>query len=317
MENLFAKKELICTVYRERSFSRAAQKLFISQPALSSMVRQVEEAVGMPLIDRSCKPIRMTEVGMAYVRAAEEIRRTEENFSNYLSAVGDLQTGTLRIGSNQLFSSLVLPKYVSEYVSRYPKIQLDLVDANSAELEAKLIDGQLDLTIDNKELDPIQFERRNFCTENLLLAVPSNFTISPDVLPYQLSLQDVLDRRHCGESVDPAPLHFFADVPFILMTRDNDTRIRSDAIFHQDGFHPRLLLEIDRLVTLYNFISQGTAAAVVSDTLIQNLSHPLDSIHFYKLRGPHAARGVYIHCKRNRYHSKAMELFEDLLCSIE
>lgn len=317
MDNLFAKKELICTVYQERSFSRAAQKLFISQPSLSNMVRQVEEAVGMPLIDRSCKPIRMTAAGMAYVRAAEEIRRTEETFYNYLSAVNNLQTGTLRIGSNQLFSSLVLPRYVSEFLKLYPQIRLDLVDANSAELEAKLIDGQLDLTIDNKPLDPVHFERRNFCMENLLLAVPSNFSISPDSLPYRLSLQDVLEHRHCRENVHPVPLHFFQEIPFILMTRDNDTRIRSDAIFHEDGFHPQLLLEIDRLVTLYNFISQGTAAAVVSDTLIQNLSHPLDSIQFYKLRSPHASRGVYIHRKRNRYHSQAMELFEDLLCRIE
>lgn len=317
MQKLFAKKELIVTVYQERSFSKAAQKLFISQPSLSAMIRQIEEEVGLPLIDRSCKPIRMTEAGMAYIRAAEEIQRTEQSFINYICDINDLQAGTLSIGSNQLFSSLVLPRFVASFVSQYPRIQLDLVDANSAELESKLTDGQLDMIIDNKELDDIHFERRTICQEHLLLAVPANFSMDPGVLPYQMTLQDVLENRHMEQEIPAVPLEFFRDIPFILMTRDNDTRIRTDAIFDSGGLKPRILLEIDRLVTLYNFISQGTAAAVVSDTLIQNMEHPSDDIHFYKLGSPWASRGVYIHCKRNRHRTKAMEIFENLLCAAE
>ena len=61
MQNLFSRKEYIYTVYQERSFSRAAQKLFISQPSLSTIVHQVEEEVGLPLFDRTCKPIRMCD----------------------------------------------------------------------------------------------------------------------------------------------------------------------------------------------------------------------------------------------------------------
>ena len=313
MQNLFSRKELIYTVYQERSFSRAAQKLFISQPSLSAIVHQVEEEIGLPLFDRTCKPIRMTEAGMAYIRTAEEIRLAEQDYSNYISAVNNLQAGTLSIGSNQLFSSLVLPRYVSEFVTRYPKIQLDLVDANSAELEARMADGQLDLIIDNRALDPAHFDRQDLCPEFLLLAVPASFSVNDTVREYQLTFQNILESGHADAAVPPVPLHFFSDIPFILMTRDNDTRLRSDAIFHAENVQPHILLEIDRLVTLYNFISIGTAAAIVSDTLIRNVDHRSDSLVFYKLPEKYARREVYVHCKHNKYRSQAMERFVELL----
>ena len=71
MEDLFAKKDLIYCIYQEKSFSKAAQKLFISQPSLSLMVKKLEAQIGAPLFDRSSKPIQMTEVGLRYIAAVE------------------------------------------------------------------------------------------------------------------------------------------------------------------------------------------------------------------------------------------------------
>ena len=71
MENIFHRKHLITTIAKEQSFSKAAQKLFIAQPSLSLMVKSLEADLGTPLFDRSSKPIRLTEAGQEYVRAAE------------------------------------------------------------------------------------------------------------------------------------------------------------------------------------------------------------------------------------------------------
>ena len=76
---LFYHKDLIYTIYREQSFSRAAKKLYISQPSLSVIVKKLEDEIGQPLFDRSCKPIRLTEVGEAYIKAASDIQNTEDN----------------------------------------------------------------------------------------------------------------------------------------------------------------------------------------------------------------------------------------------
>ena len=313
MNDLFSRKDLVYTVYQEGSFSHAAQKLYISQPSLSTMIRKVEEDVGLPLFDRTCKPVRLTETGRAYIRATEEIQHVERSCYNYVCAVNNLQAGSLAIGSNQLFSSLVLPRYVSHFIARYPQIQLNLVDANSAELEELIAAGQLDLIIDNRELDTAHYDRQGLQREYLLLAVPENFTSNHGLEEYQMTFQDILENRHMSDEVKPVPLKAFAEDPFILMTRDNDTRGRTDAIFQEGGLTPRVILEIDRLVTLYSFIVMGTADVIVSDTLIKNVRDRAENVVFYKLPEQHAMRELYIHCKKNKYISRAMESFVEIL----
>ena len=93
MGNYFSRKDLIYTVYQEGSISKAAQKLFISQPSLSVMIQKIEEEVGIPLFDRTCKPIRLTEAGQEYIKATEEILHIEKSFDNYLEACQQLHVG--------------------------------------------------------------------------------------------------------------------------------------------------------------------------------------------------------------------------------
>lgn len=313
MSSYFNRKDLIYTVYKEKSISKAAQKLFISQPSLSIIIRKIEEEIGVPLFDRTSKPIRLTEAGVEYIKATESIAHIEKAFGNYISAFNDLLTGSLTIGGNQLLSSLVLPKYISAFIRRYPDIDLHLVDDNSIALENQINAGQLDLVIDNKKLDPDAFEQRLLRTERLLLAVPAGFACNTGLEAWQLREEDILSGAYLAPEVEPVPLEQFRDIPFISMTRDNDTRRRTDEIFHEAGIVPNMLLEIDRLVTLYNFIEIGTAASVVSDTLVQNLQYHKGKVLFYALGSAHAQRDIYVSYKRSRYYSKAMKAFVDLM----
>ena len=82
---MFREMRYVYEVYRERSFSRAAQKLYISQPSLSLMIKKAEERVGSPLFDRSTMPIGLTEAGRQYIRAAEQIMEIEGAFQQYIS----------------------------------------------------------------------------------------------------------------------------------------------------------------------------------------------------------------------------------------
>lgn len=316
MGNYFSRKDLIYTVYQEGSISKAAQKLFISQPSLSVMIQRIEEEVGVPLFDRTSKPIRLTEAGQEYIKATEEIMHIEKAFQNYLEACQELQTGTLTIGSNQLLSSLVLPRYIGQFIQRYPNIHLNLVDDNSVVLENMATAGQLDLVLDNHPLDRNLFEQHILRKEQLLLAVPAEFTCNRGLEEYQLSGEDILLGNHLHMQDGFAPLNVFAEIPFVAMTRQNDTRRRCDEIFHEAGVKPHNILEIDRLVTLYSFIEQGSAASIVSDTLVQYLQSHNENVVFYRLESPHACRELYISYKRNRYYSKAMEAFVNLIRDI-
>ena len=313
MSGYFNRKDLIYTVYREKSISKAAQKLFVSQPSLSIMIRKIEEEVGVPLFDRTSKPLRLTQAGEEYIKATEAISHIEREFENYVNAYNQVVTGSLTIGANQLLSSQVLPDYVARFIHRYPGIDLHMVDDNPTVLENMISSGQLDLVIDNKRLDAAVFEQRLFRVERLLLAVPESFDCNKGLEEYQLREQDIISGAYLAPEVKPVPLKQFQGIPFISMTKDNDTRRRTDAMFHEAGVSPEIILEIDRLVTLYNFVENGTAASVVSDTLVRNLRYPSGRVVFYALCPPHAQRDIYVSYKRGRYYSKAMNAFMELL----
>ena len=313
MDNYFNRKDLIYTVYREGSISRAAQKLFVSQPSLSVMIQKVEEEIGTPLFDRSNKPIRLTDAGREYIKAAEEIYHIEKSFQNYLDAVEGLQTGSLNLGSNQLLSSLVLPKHVAAFISRYPNIKLHLVDDNSTVLENMIFSGQLDLIIDNQQLDAGVFEQRKLKQEQLLLAVPGSFACNKGLEAFRLQKCDVVQGNHRKADWGAVSLELFRDVPFISMTKENETRHRSDEIFREAGFKPKTILEIDRLVTLYQFVEMGAAASIVSDTLVEHIQQQNGDVCFYRLDSANAQRDIYLTWKRNKFYSKAMEAFVALL----
>lgn len=317
MDDIFAKKDLIYTIYEELSFSKAAEKLFIAQPALSLTVKKLEHQLGVPLFDRTTKPISVTEAGMEYIRAVEQLRNVEESFKNYIRKVNLMEAGSLHIGSNQLLSSLILPRYVDKFIKQYPHISLTVSDANSTTLEKELSIGNLDLVIDNHILSPELFDQQQLGTEHLFLAVPKQWEANGHVKDYQLQYKDIVGGKHRAGALKPVPLYVFGEVPFILMNRNNDTRRQTDAIFQQEGFEPKVLFEMDRLATLYTYIQLGTAASVVSDTLISGLPYRDHSnIVYYPLPGEHARRAVYLSCRKNRHRSLAMLRFTETICDI-
>lgn len=306
MDNIFHRKRLIYTIAKEKSFSKAAQKLFIAQPSLSLMVKNLEDELGIPLFDRSCKPIRLTEAGQEYLRATEQIQGIEHAYKEYILALNNLEAGSLRIGSNQLLSSLVLPKYISAFIQAYPKLKLSLTDANSTTLENEITNGSLDIIIDNSELSPDIFSRKHLTSEYLLLAVPAAFPENEVCRDYRLSYQDILDNRHT-HNPPPVPLEHFAQTPFILMNRNNDIRKQTNAIFQEMGFNPVMLFEMDRLTNLYSYVEQGVAATLVSDTLVRNIrGRQQENIIFYPLPTQHNRRNIYAYYKKNKYCTKAM-----------
>ena len=85
---MFSGMNYVYEVYKEQSFSKAAENLYISQPALSSMIKKIETKIGMPLFDRSTSPIQLTECGKKYIKTAEKIMDLENEFAYY---VGNLQ----------------------------------------------------------------------------------------------------------------------------------------------------------------------------------------------------------------------------------
>ena len=95
---MFDGKEYVYAVYEEKSFSKAAQKLYITQPALSTAIKKVEKKIGSPIFDRSTSPIGLTPSGEVYIDAIEKLFVLEQNTLNQLNNLNGLLAGKLAVG---------------------------------------------------------------------------------------------------------------------------------------------------------------------------------------------------------------------------
>ena len=191
-------------VYRQRSFTRAAQALYISQPSLSQMIRKAEGRIGTTIFDRSTSPIGLTEAGRAYIRAAEQVLQIESDLRRYLDDAERCITGVLTLGGAMLFTSYVLPPLLSTFSERYPGVELRLHEAPTARLKEQLQEGTLDFAVDNSAFDPAVYEARLFKREQVILAVPRAFAVNEAAARFRLSAADLL-----REETPRAPLSLF------------------------------------------------------------------------------------------------------------
>ena len=309
---MFQGMHYVYEVYKEMSFSKAAKNLYISQPSLSAAIKKVEQRIGFPIFDRSSTPVQLTDLGKEYIRSIEIIMDVESSFQNYVQDVQDMRVGSLAIGGTNLFASYVLPPLLSRFSEQYPHIRVNLVEANTTELTEKLFSGTLDLLIDNQTMDPVIYEKRFFCEEHLLLAVPSQFISNKPIRNYALSASDVRQGRHLSSQVLPIPLDFFQNEPFLLLKSGNNTRTRADSICHNARFTPRVKLELEQQITAYNLSRYGMGISFCGDTLICHVPEDQNLV-YYKLDNQDAIREVNFYFKRNRYMTKIITEFLNLI----
>jgi len=134
------------TVANEKSFSRAAEKLLRTQPAISLSIQRLESELGEKLIDRSAKDLLLTDAGKIVLEFARRFDNLQGDLENALAELRDKSAGRLTIGANES-STLYLLDHIEGYRRRYPKIKVQIRRSLSSKIPAELIDGDLELGI--------------------------------------------------------------------------------------------------------------------------------------------------------------------------
>ena len=305
---MFVWKKYVYEVYKERSFTKAAQNLYISQPSLSARIKKIEETIGEPLFDRSTTPLQLTEVGKVYIEAAEEITQIEQRVENYINDLAGLKTGNLAVGASTLFAAYVVPSLITQFNQKFPDVHIQLIEGNTAELEEMLGSNALDFVIDNYHYDSILYNKELYCEENILLAVPKHFSVNEELKEYQLSYENIKNKNYLSRKYPAVPLERFADLPFIMLTQGNDTRTRGDRLCRNVGFKPNIVLEFNQQSTAYMASSTQLGATFISDILVSQLP-TFENLVYYKLDGEEAKRKVFFYYKTHKYKTRVMEEF--------
>ena len=309
--------EYVYEVYKERNFTHAAEKLFITQPALSMAIQKVEENLGMPIFDRGTRPLSLTEAGEAYIEHIESVRRLEAELELQIQDIKELETGKITIGGSHYLNAYILPQILSGFTSVYPKIAIDLVEASSAELSEMLGKQKIDMTFHCSPSFIQDFERYPAFLDRILLAVPKGIdplSGDPDAVGTALTAEEVVAGRHLEEDCPVVPLMRFRSLSFILLSEGNNLYERSVRMDNEAGFTPATKMKLSQLVTAYHLANAGIGATFVSDRLVA--AH-MDALNYYKLDSGITTRQFYILLPKRKYVSAAARRFIDFFQSFE
>src|ERR1041385_5647875 len=162
--------QVFLTVAPERSFSRAAEKLFRTQPAISLALQRLEIELGEKLIDRSGKDLILTDAGRTVLDFARRFQSLQQEMDNSIAELRDNSAGRLTIGANES-STLYLLRHIERYRELYPKVKVQVRRSLSSKIPAELLDGNLELGVISYDPADERLTSTVIFTDSLVLLV--------------------------------------------------------------------------------------------------------------------------------------------------
>lgn len=299
-----AEMKYIYTIYQKGSFAKAAEALYLTQPALSISVQKAEARIGMPIFDRNQKPLRLTAAGEIYIEKIKEILQIEKELQTRIQDLSDLTTGSIKIGASSYIFSYILPPVLLEYQKRYPGVQLDVLESGAYELKEMLLKKEIDLTFASRPAKEPNFKNKFVFQDELVLAVPISFPVNQGLASYAMTSKELLDSANLSSpAID---MRSFADTPFVLLKSSYDLRHRADQFFEAAGISPDIRMEASQMATLYALAEAGIGATFISNRIINK---PSSQVLFYRIDHPEAIREMSIVTNRHCYISQTVEKF--------
>lgn len=166
--------EVFLLVAENLSFSKAAEDLFISQPAVTKHIKELESRLNIALFERKGNKIYLTKAGKLIYTHLKKIKQAYQEMEFELGRLNDTFKGVLRIGASSTISQYLIPKVIAAFHKRYPKIELHLLNGNSFEVEQKLFENEIDLGLVENVSSQSSIKYIDFFDDELVIVTGSN-----------------------------------------------------------------------------------------------------------------------------------------------
>jgi DNA-binding transcriptional LysR family regulator len=251
----------------ELHFGRAAERLAITQPPLSSAIKALEQELGVQLLERDSRRVRLTPAGAAFLLEANQILERVERASSIAKTVAGGMRGRLEVGVTGSMLYRSAPAIVQAFRRQMPGIDLVLREMSTADQTSALLHGQLHAGFINAATVPPQLTG---------LALPSDEFVA------------CLPAAHARAAARSVPLTALAAEQFVMFSRDvapanHDNVI---AIFSQAGIHPTTVHAARQWLTIIAMVAHGLGVALVPLSLARS---KVDGVAFVRLKGVTAA----------------------------
>lgn len=281
------------TVAEERSFSKAAEKLYISQPSLSQHILNAEKEYGVQFFNRRSVPISLTYAGERFLSIADEMERLDEQLYREMEDINGSVTGRITVGVSSTRGARFIPQLFAQFRKRFPGVELILMEDSSIR--------QLDAVRSGK----VDFAFTGYGDDDLA-----------DILIAERDIMLAMRRDHpLSTKKDRETIHLtdYVDMPFVLLNKGRGIRRMADQLFSENSINPVVAYETSSYNMALGLAEQGLGATFVID---HEMRLP-ESMVAYHIAGSKETYQVHLVYRKDLYLSRAFQHFVELSKGID
>ena len=277
-------------VAKQGSFSRAGQKVFRSQSAVSAQIRQIESEYGERLLDRSGKTVRLTPAGEVFREYAQRMLSLRDESLRAVADHGNDPRGVLALGANEATCLYVLPNVFAEYLRLYPSVQVSIYRNFSHKILERLDSGAIDVGIVTLPVKMPMLKVRTIFRDRLVLMVSADNPLA----------------QH-----DKVPISMVVEQPLIL-PRTGFTRRIMDKLFRPYRDKLTVRMELPSIGMIKSFVAAGLGVSLISESFARDEVQS-GKVKLIALKDNELSRELGLAYRRNRSLPRAAEVFIELL----
>jgi len=284
----FDQLEIFLEVARLSSFSRAAEKRFRTQPAISSQIRALEEEVGARLLDRSGGRVSVTAAGKLFFKYAEETLQQRKAILTAIAETERVPRGEIVVGANEGTCLHILPEVFAQFKRDYPDVAVSIKRADYAKILESIVENQVDFGV---------------------VSLPVNDNRLQCVLIHRDELVAITPPRHPLAGKKSATIAEIAAYPLVV-PKLGHTRDALEALFYERQLKPRFAMELDSSELLKRFVAADVGVGFIA---ISNIQEDIraNALAAIALSDAQVRRDLALVFRKDRTLSRAAKAFMD------
>ncbi len=242
--------KVFISVAENLSFSKAAEELFISQPAVTKHIKELESRLNINLFERKGNRIHLTKAGKLTYGALKVIEQQYRNLDFEIGRLNDTFLGELKIGASSTIAQYLVPQAMAAFHKRYPKIEIHLINGNSFEMERLLLKNEIDLALVENESSQSDIKYLNFLDDELIVVTGTH---------------SIYAKR---KSI---PLSTFQEIPLVLREKGSGTLEVIKKTLLRNGINFETLnthIHLGSTESIKNFLQDFDGIAVISEKAV-------------------------------------------------
>jgi len=279
--------EYLLAIVQEGNLSKAAAKLYTTQPNISRVVNKIEEKLNISLFNKNKQPWSLTYAGEVFLAHADNIFHTYKLLQQDMKNIENGNKKLLKLGLMPLEERIFLPKILPDFKKKYPYCFLQVSNFQPADIEEALCKDLINLAIiifsnENPELTYIPVK-----SYNILLALP---------LEHKLAKNYTYPQDN--KSFPTIDLQLLAQYPFIFLNNQSALKKHSLKICHSHNFKPNIVMEVQRTAAAYNLVKVGYGATFIIEEALE--TYQKNHIACFKIDTPHAQQTIALAYKKSK-----------------